>query len=107
MRKKVLVEKVIVSVKLEMPLTVIGRCRNLYDWEHRFVSLRDKATSMNSKKQYDTARALVKYAYTCGASLVETQHSSDSITFDLAFDPGMASSFLENVDEAVKGAIMV
>jgi hypothetical protein len=103
-----LVQKVIVSVELEMPTAVFGReSAQLWDWEERFTALRDVATSLVTKRQYDTARALVKYAYSCGASLARRQSSSDAIIFDLAFDKEHAIHFLENMDSCVKGASMV
>jgi hypothetical protein len=103
-----LVQKVIVSVELEMPTSVFGRENaNLCDWEDRFVKLRDGTNNMAAKRQYDTARALVKYAYSCGADIVRRQSSGDSIVFDLAFGQEQAIHFLKDVDACVKGAIMV
>ena len=106
--QEMLVQKVIVSVELKMPMMILGReSANLYDWEERFVALRDGANTLAAKRSYDTARALVKYAYTCGASLARRQSSSDAIVFDLAFDKEQAIHFLKHMDACVEGAIMV
>ncbi len=100
--------KVTISIEFKMPMSVFGRKDDsLYDWENRFAALREGATDVTAKRQYDTARAALKYAYTCGASLVRRQASNDAIVFDLAFDKEQAIHFLEHMDACVEGAIMV
>ena len=91
-----------------MPMSVFGRKDDsLYDWENRFAALREKASDVTAKRQYDTARAALKYASACGASLARRQSSNDGIIFDLAFDKEQACYYLEHMDSCIEGAIMV
>ena len=99
-----------IAVPMSKPIVVFAN-KDIFHWEESFINLRDKAVVTAEKKDYDRCRATLKWASTCGASLVKVANCADAfgktIEFTFAFaDLAAMCDFDKNLKTSVAGSMM-
>ena len=82
----------VVSIPLESP-TIIVKNQTISEAEQFFVTKRDNKSDHSKKVEFDRARALLKWAACCNATLVEMNNEDRKLKVSLGF------STLENMIE--------
>lgn len=99
-----------IAVPMSKPIVVFAN-KDIYNWETSFINLRDKTEVITEKKDYDRCRATLKWAATCGASLVKVANCDDAfgktVEFTFAFaDLDAMCDFNKNLKTSVAGSMM-
>lgn len=99
-----------VMVPVRKPLMLIQSNNN--EWEEFFIKKREAAKDYSLKKEFDTCRAVIKWAETCGGKINYCENAKDSykqpvIEFEITFsDRDSYNRFDENFDICVRGSVM-
>lgn len=103
------------SITIEVPIMtkpiLVLATKNISYWENSFINLRDKTVVTAEKKDYDRCRATLKWASTCGASLVKVANCTDEfgkkIQFTFAFINLVdMCDFAQNLKSSVADSMM-
>lgn len=97
----------VVSIPLETPISLIVRNQTIHEAENSFISKRDKEADHKKKVEFDRARALLKWAASCNAKLLEMHNADRKLKFSFGF-PSMEAviEFYENLIPCVDGSTM-
>lgn len=80
------VERYALVVSIPMQRTMLIMKDNIAEAEEYFCLKRDKATEHEEKVEFDRARALLKYAASCGGELEELRYKDSKLKVMLSFD---------------------
>lgn len=95
-----------VSVPMEMPL-VIPKDQSIYSAEYSFTVKRDRVSDHARKVELDRARAVLKYASCCGATLNEMHNADHKLKITLGFTSiESLINFRDTMGSAVSSATM-
>ena len=80
------VEQYALTVSIPMQTVIIfPKEQNIYEAEASFVAKRDRENDHAKKVEFDRARALLKYAYTCNAVLNGIWYKDQKLKITLVF----------------------
>lgn len=80
------VERYALVVSIPMQKTMLIMKENIAEAEEYFALKRDKATDQEVKVEFDRARALLKYAASCGGELEELSYKDSKLKVMLSFE---------------------
>ena len=80
-----IVEEYGVSVSLPMTEPIVVSPQVVDDAEIFFMNRRNRAEKLNIKDEYDRARALIKWATNCSATLKSMKKNNNRMVFEFGF----------------------
>ena len=96
---------VCLSIPMSTPLVFVYAI-SISDAESFFAERFVSATTNSEKEEFDRARALLKYANSCGAELVRIGRTEKKILIFLKFfDSDALNTFMRTMDSSVANAM--